>query len=189
MPALVVAGFVAFAAFSIRNLIFVAPAAAFQIACSAPDRSGPVPRLPIAIPAAAAVASVLVYVAVLGPANNEAVAYPAVRYALHHPPKRGRIVAYAGATSYILWRSPHTPVVIDGWLEHFTPSELRGNYGILRGWWNGDPTRSVRRLDVGGVIAHLPGAIEALERHGFVPRYQGSDGTYLVRKGSAGSGR
>jgi hypothetical protein len=182
MPVLVVAGFVAFAALSIRNLIFVAPAVAFQIACSAPDRSGPVRRLPIVIPAVAAVGAVLAYVAVLGPADNRAVAYPAVRYALHHPPKHGRIVAYAGATSYILWRSPRTPVVIDGWLEHFLPSELRGNYGILRGWWNGDPTRSVRRLHVGAVIAHLPAAIQALERHGFVAEYSGEGGVYLVRK-------
>src|SRR5204863_9457941 len=103
MPALVVSGFVVFAALSIRNLIFVAPAVALQIGCSAPDRIGPIPRLPIVIPGIAAVAAVLVYLAVLGPATNRAVAYPAVRYAVHHPPKRGRIVAYAGAASYILW--------------------------------------------------------------------------------------
>jgi hypothetical protein len=182
MPVLVVAGFVVFATASIRNVIFVAPAVAFQIACSAPDRTAPVPRLPIVIPAVAAVASVLAYALILGPANNDAVAYPAVRYAVHHPPKHGRIVAYAGATSYILWRSPRTPVVIDGWLEQFRPSELRGNYGILRGWWNGNPTGSVRRLHVGAVIAHLPGAIQALERHGFVAEYAGEGGVYLVRK-------
>jgi hypothetical protein len=130
----------------------------------------------------AAVAAVLAYVAVLGPATNEAVAYPAVRYAVHHPPKRGRIAAYAGAASYILWRSPKTPVVIDGWLESFTPAELRGNYGILRGWWGGDPSRPARRLHVGAVIAHLPVAIKALEAHGFVPEYSGKGGVYLVRK-------
>ena len=184
MPVLVVAGFLAFAAISMRNLIFVAPAIAFQIGCSAPDRSGPIPRLPIVIPGAAAVAAVLAYVAVLGPATNEAVAYPAVRYALHHPPKHGRIAAYAGAASYILWRSPRTPVVIDGWLESFKPSELRGNYGILRGWWGGNPTRFVKRFHVGGVIAHLPVAIRALETHGFVPKYSGEGGVYLVRKRS-----
>lgn len=182
MPALVVAGFVVFAALSIRNLIFVAPAVAFQIACSAPDRVGPIRRLPVVVPAVAAVAAVMTYVAVLGPAGKDAVAYPAVRYALHHPPKHGRIVAYAGAASYILWRSPRTPVVIDGWLENFHAAELRGNYGILRGWWNGNPTRSVRRLNVGAVIAHLPGAIQALENHGFVVEYAGPGGAYLVRQ-------
>jgi hypothetical protein len=182
MPALVVAGFVVFAALSIRNLIFVAPAVAFQIACSAPDRVGPIRRLPVVVPAVAAAAAVMAYVAVLGPAGKDAVAYPAVRYAIHHPPKHGRIVAYAGATSYILWRSPRTPVVIDGWLENFRAAELRGNYGILRGWWNGNPTRSVRRLNVGAVIAHLPGAIQALENHGFVVEYAGPGGAYLVRE-------
>jgi len=182
MPALVVAGFVVFAALSIRNLIFVAPAVAFQIACSAPDRVAPVRRLPVVAPAVAAVAAVVAYVAVLGPAGKEAVAYPAVRYAVHHPPKHGRIVAYAGAASYILWRSPRTPVVIDGWLENFHPAELRGNYGILRGWWDGNPTRSVKRLHVGAVIAHLPVAIQALEAHGFVVEYQGEGGAYLVRR-------
>jgi hypothetical protein len=76
--------------------------------------------------------------------------------------------------------------VIDGWLENFHPAELRGNYGILRGWWNGNPTRSVRRLHVGAVIAHLPVAIQALEAHGFVLEYQGEGGAYLVRKRFAG---
>jgi MFS family permease len=182
MPVLVVAGFVVFAAFSIRNLIFVAPAVAFQIACSAPDRVGPIRRLPVAVPAVAAAAAVMAYIAVLGPAGKDAVAYPAVRYALHHPPKHGRIAAYAGAASYILWRSPRTPVVIDGWLENFHAAELRGNYGILRGWWNGNPTRTVRRLDVGAVIAHLPVAIQALQNHGFVVEYAGPGGAYLVRE-------
>jgi hypothetical protein len=72
--------------------------------------------------------------------------------------------------------------VIDGWLEHFKPAELRGNYGILRGW-HVDPTRAVNRLQVGGVIAHLPGAIQALKRHGFEIKYADDSGTYLVRTG------
>jgi hypothetical protein len=157
MPPLVVAGFVGFAAISMRNLIFVAPAVAFQIACSAPDRTSAQPRLPVLVTAvAAAVGAVLTYAAVLGPAHDDAPGYAAVRYALRHPPERGRIAAYAGASSYALWRSPETPVVIDGWLEHFKPAELRGNYGILRGW-HGDPTRAVRYAD--------------------------EDGTYLVRQG------
>ena len=59
--------------------------------------------------------------------------------------------------SYILWRSPRTPVVIDGWLEHFSAGQLRVNYGLLRGWHH-DPSRIVRRFRVGAVIAHLPQA-------------------------------
>jgi hypothetical protein len=180
MPLLVVAGFIAFAVISIRNLIFVAPALVLQIACTAPDRTAPTPRFPILATGAAAIGAVLAYAAVLGPARDDAAGYAAVRYALRHPPQRGRIAAYAGASSYALWRSPETPVVIDGWLEHFKPAELRGNYGILRGW-HGNPIREVRRLHVGAVIAHLPGAIQALEAHGFAIKYADADGVYLVR--------
>jgi hypothetical protein len=180
MPLLVVGGFVAFAALSMRNLIFVAPALAFQIACSTPDRNTALPRLPIAIAGVAAIAAVVTYAAFLGPARNDAAGYSAVRYALKHPPKHGRIAAYAGASSYALWRSPSTPVVIDGWLEHFRPGELRGNYGILRGWHE-NPTPDVKRLHVGAVIAHLPGAIRTLEAHGFVVKYEDAHGAYLVR--------
>jgi hypothetical protein len=181
MPPLIAAGFLVFAASSMRNIIFVAPALVFQIACSRPDRAVVVPRLPIAIAGSAALAAVLTWVAVLGPARTDAVGPPAVQYALAHPPERGRIAAYAGASSYILWRAPRTPVVIDGWLEHFTPTELRANYGILRGW-GGDPTPYVRRFHVGAVIAHLPVAIDALEAHGFTAEYSGPGGTYLVRE-------
>jgi hypothetical protein len=46
-----------------------------------------------------------------------------------------------------------------------------------------DPTRYVRRLDVGGVIAYLPEAIERLEANGFVARLSAEHGTYLVRRG------
>jgi hypothetical protein len=181
MPLVVVAGFIVFAVVSIRNVIFVAPALAFQIAYSAPDRPGPTPRVPIVVAGVAAIGALLAYAAVLGPARDDAPGYAAVRYALRHPPKHGRIAAYAGASSYVLWRSPRTPVVIDGWLEHFKPAELRGNYGILRGW-HGNPLREVRRLHVGAVIAHLPGAIQALEAHGFAIKYADASGVYLLRK-------
>jgi hypothetical protein len=180
MPPLVMAGFLLFAMASMRNLIFVGPAIAFLIACLAPDRPIAIPRLPVALVAVAAVGVVTTYIAILGPARNDAAGYAAARYALKHPPKHGRIAAYAGASSYVLWRSPRTPVVIDGWLEHFTPKELRGNYGILRGW-HGNPTRVVRRLRVGAVIAHLPGAIHDLEAHGFSVKYAGGGSVYLVR--------
>jgi hypothetical protein len=180
MPALIAGGFVLFAAASMRNLIFVAPALAVLIACSVPDRTTPQPRTLVALAGGAALAAVLTYAAILGPARDDARGFEAVRYALRHPPEQGRIAAYAGASSYVLWRSPQTPVVIDGWLEHFRAGELRGNYGILRGW-HGDPTRAVERLNVGAVIAHLPRAIEALKAHGFAVEFKGGGSTYLVR--------
>lgn len=181
MPLLVAAGFILFALTSLRNLIFVAPAVALLIACSAPVRLAPPPRAVLALSAAAVAAGALTY-AVLGSPNADRVGNPAVQYALDHPLERGRIVAYAGPSSYILWRSPQTPVVIDGWLEHFTEQELRDNFGILHGTF-ADPTPQVRRLHVGAVIAYLPEAIERLEAHGFVAKSSGPNGTYLIRRG------
>lgn len=179
MPPLVAAGFVLFAASSIRNIVFIAPALAVQIACSAPDRRARPPRAALAVIGAAIVAAGATYV-VLGPPRNDRVGSPVVQYALRHPPARGRIAAFAGPSSYILWRSPHTPVVIDGWLEHFKPAELRGNFALLDGRSRG-VGRDIRRLDVGAVIAPAGGATAGLERYGFIARYRGPGGVYLVR--------
>jgi hypothetical protein len=181
MPALVAAGFVLFAASSMRNLIFVAPALAFQTACSLPDRADVPSRAIVALAGSAAAAAVIVYAAALGPPNSDRVGNPAVQYAIQHPPRRGRIVAYAGPSSYMLWRAPDTPVVIDGWLEHFTEDELRANFGILHGA-RPDPTPYVKRLGAGAVIAYIPEAIDRLEAHGFTAKVSGPNGTYLVRK-------
>ncbi len=184
MPALVAAGFVLFAASSMRNLIFVAPALAFQIACSLPDRAQAPSRAVVALAGSAAATAVIVYGVALGPPNSNRVGNPAVQYAIQHPPNRGRIVAYAGPSSYMLWRAPETPVVIDGWLEHFTEDELRDNFGLLHGSF-ADPTLAVRRLNAGAVIAYIPEAIDRLKSHGFAPKVSGPYGTYLVRKGKS----
>jgi hypothetical protein len=183
MSVLVAAGFLVFAASSMRNLIFVAPALALQIACSAPDRLEAPTRIVVGLAASAVAGALIVYAAILGPPNADRVGNPAVQYAIEHPPERGRIVAYAGPSSYMLWRAPETPVVIDGWLEHFSEAELRANFGILHGS-RADPTPWVKRLNAGAVIAYLPQAIERLEAHGFVAKVSGPNGTYLVRKAS-----
>ena len=81
----------------------------------------------------------------------------------------------------MLWRAPETPVVIDGWLEHFTEDELRDNFDLLHGSL-ADPIPAVRRLHAGAVVAYIPEAIDRLEAHGFVPKVSGPYGTYLVRK-------
>jgi len=183
MPAFVALGFLAFAAASMRNLIFVAPAVAFCIACAAPDRLAAPSRLLVGVAAAGVAAALIVY-GLLGVPNAHRVGNPAIQYAIDHPPERGRIVAYAGPSSYMLWRAPDTPVVIDGWLEHFTEEELRANFGILHGSRR-DPTPYVNRLDAGAVVAYIPKAIERLERHGFVAKVRGPYGTYLIRKRDA----
>jgi hypothetical protein len=179
---LVSIGFAVFAILSLRNLIFVAPALAFQIAWSVPDRAAETLRLPITLAGSAAAAGVLVWAAVLGPAQADPyLRSPVVDYALAHPPKNGRIVTYAGVGSYMLWRSPRTPVVINGWLEHFTPQQLSDTYGVLRGY-TPDLLGAVKRLQIGAVIAHVPAAVAHLEDAGFVPRFRAEDGVYLVRK-------
>ena len=170
-----------FAASSMRNLIFVAPALAFQTACSLPDRAAAPSRAIVALAGSAAAAAVIVYATALGPPNSDRVGNPAVQYAIQHPPKRGRIVAYAGPSSYMLWRAPDTPVVIDGWLEHFDEEELRANFGILHGS-RPNPAPYVRRLGAGAVIAYIPEAIDRLKAHGFKAKVSGPNGTYVVRE-------
>jgi len=178
---LVSVGFLIFAAASVRNMIFIAPALAFQIAWSAPDRAVEVLRWPVALVGSAAAAAVLLWAAVLGPAKADPyLRAPVVDYALAHPPENGRIVTYAGVGSYMLWRSPRTRVALNGWLEHFTPQQLSDTYGVLRGY-TPDLLGAVKRLQIGAVIAHVPAAITRLEAVGFEPEYSSPDGTYLVR--------
>src|SRR3954447_25861832 len=178
---LVTAGFLLFAGYSIRNIVFVGPVLALQVAWTAPNRSpGPL-RLPVAFAGSVAAAAALAWAVVLGPARDDpSLGFPVADYAIAHPPAKGRIVTYAGVGSYINWRSPETRVVLNGWLEHFTPQELRDNYGVLR---NGAPDlrAALARLKAGGVIAHVHSAIRALEAAGFVPVYSTPQGTYLVR--------
>ena len=178
---LVTAGFLVFAGYSIRNIVFVGPVLALQVAWTAPNRSpGPL-RLPVAVAGSVAAAAALAWAAVLGPPRDDpSLGFPVADYAIAHPPQHGRIVTYAGVGSYINWRSPDTRVVLNGWLEHFTPQELSDNYGVLR---NGVPDlrAALRRLHAGGVIAHVPSAIRALEAAGFVRVYSTPQGTYLIR--------
>jgi hypothetical protein len=178
---LVTAGFLVFAGYSIRNIVFVGPVLALQVAWTAPNRSPGPMRLPVAAAGSVAAAAAFIWVAILGPARNDpTLGFPVADYAIAHPPKKGRIVTYAGVGSYINWRSPKTPVVLNGWLEHFSPQELRDNYGVLR---NGAPDlrAALRRLKAGAVIAHVDSAIRALQAAGFTPVYSTPQGTYLVR--------
>jgi hypothetical protein len=178
---LVTAGFLVFAGYSIRNIVFIGPVLALLVAWTAPNR-GPAPRrAPVALFGAAAAAATLVWAVVLGPARDDpTLGFPIADYAIAHPPKHGRIVTYAGLGSYINWRSPDTPVVLNGWLEQYTPQELRDNYGVLRAWTS-DLPGALRRIHAGAVITHVPSAIRELEAAGFRPKFTTADGTYLVR--------
>jgi hypothetical protein len=178
---LVTAGFLVFAGYSIRNIVFVGPILALQVAWTAPNRRSVRLRGPVAVFGAAAAAAALVWAVFLGPARDDpTLGFPVADYAIAHPPKHGRIVTYAGVGSYINWRSPHTPVVINGWLEQYTPQELRDNYGVLRAW-STDLPAALRRIHAGAVITHVHTAIQDLEAAGFRPEFTSADGTYLVR--------
>jgi hypothetical protein len=182
-PLLVALGFIAFAVFSMRNIIFVAPALAFQIAWAAPNRPDQGLRAPIALAGTAAIGAVVAWAAVLGPAQAQPqLRALAVEYAIDHPPKTGRIATYAGTASYMLWREPHTSVAIDGRLEHYTEGQLHDNYAIVRGT-QAELTIPLDALDVTGAIVHVPRAIEILEAHGFDVKLAAPGGTYLVRRG------
>ncbi len=117
----------------------------------------------------------------LGPARDDpTLGFPVADYAIAHPPKHGRIVTYAGVGSYINWRSPSTRVVLNGWLEHYTPQELRDNYGVLRAL-DGRPAGRAETHPCGGGDHPRDSAIRQLEAAGFRPEFSSPDGTYLVR--------
>jgi hypothetical protein len=182
---LVTLGFLVFAAYSIRNIVFIGPVLALQVAWTAPNRKPTRLRLPIAVAGAAAVGAAMV-AAFLGPARDDpTLGFPVADYAIAHPPAHGRIVTYAGVGSYINWRSPNTPVVLNGWLEQYTPQELRDNYGVLRAWATDLPA-ALKRIHAGAVITHVPTAISDLEAAGFRPEFSSPDGTYLVRQARRG---
>jgi len=184
-PLLVTAGFLIFAVFALRNLVFIGPALALQIAVSAPDREAVVPRRLIGLAVAAAASAALVWVTTVGPARNEQpLGSTLVNYATEHPPLKGHIASYASVGSYMLWRSPRTPVELDGWLEHFSAAELRGTYAVLDGR-RANPTRLISRLHIGAVIADRRVAIRALLKHGFVAKLTTPDGAYLMRRSPA----
>ena len=179
-PLLISGAFLILALISVRNLIFVGAAIGLQIACSAPDYPGPRSRAPVALALAATVLAGVVWLGNIGPAKNP-FGSPLVRYALAHPPPHGRIASYTAVGSYLLWRSPKTPVVLDGWLEHFSSSELWGTYSLLGGH-SSHLMRKVRSLRVGAAIADRHTAVRVLARHGFVKEFSTPRGAYLVRR-------
>jgi hypothetical protein len=182
--ALIALVFLAVALASLRNIVFVGPVLALSIASLAPDRPFRVPRALIGLAALSAGGATLLWVAAVGPARNEPILGSSlIDYAVRHPPPRGHIASYAGVGSFMLWRSARAPVVLDGWLEHFSPAELRGTYAVVDGR-GANPMRYVRRLRIGAVIADRRKAIDILLAHGFAVKFKSPAGTYLVRGAS-----
>jgi MFS family permease len=188
-PALVVVAFLALALVSLRNIVFVGPVFALAIASLAPDRRLRIPLPLIGVAVAVSAGAAATWAIAVGPARNEPLLNSRlIEYAVRHPPPSGHIATYAGIGSYMLWRSPTAPVELDGWLEHFTPAELRGTYAVLDGRVT-DPTPEVRRLQIGAAIVDRKVAIEALRTHGFRIAFRTPAGAYLVRGEAPRSGK
>jgi hypothetical protein len=179
--ALIALAFLIMALTSLRNIVFVGPVLALCIASLAPDRAFRVPPALIGLAGLAATGAALFWATAVGPARNEPILGSSlIGYAVHHPPPSGHIASYAGVGSYMLWRSPRAPVVLDGWLEHFSAAELRGTYAVVDGR-SANLMRDVRRLRIGAVIADRRKAIDILLAHGFAVKFKSPAGTYLVR--------
>jgi hypothetical protein len=179
---LIVAVFLAMGAISQRNIVFVGPVLALLIASVAPDRPLRIPPALTGLAAAGAAALALLWVLAVGPARNEPILDAhLVGYALRHPPASGHIASYAGVGSYMLWRSARAPVLLDGWLEHFSAAQLRGAYAILDAR-AADPMREVRRLEIGAAIVDRRKAIDILRAHGFRVEFETPAGSYLVNR-------
>jgi hypothetical protein len=180
---LIVLAFLAMALTSVRNIVFVGPVVALLIVSVAPDRPLRIPRALIGLAGAAAVATALLWALTVGAARNEPILNTRlIDYAVHHPPARGHIASYAGVGSYMLWRSARAPVVLDGWLEHFSAPQLRGTYALLDGR-AAHPMRVVRQLRIGAAIVDRRKAIDILRAHGFRVEFETPAGAYLVRSG------
>ena len=176
---LVTAGFLVFAGYSVRNIVFIGPVLALQVAWTAPNRSPPrcgcplrssVRRRPWRRSSPRSSARARRSDARLPGRRLRDCASSQARADRHL--RRGRLLHQLALAE--------TPVVMNGWLEHYTPQQLRDNYGVLRAGTAGPP-RALRRIHAGAVIAHVPSAIRRLEAAGFRPVFSSSQGTYLVQ--------
>ncbi len=180
-PVLVAVVFLALAALSLRNVVFVGPVIALAIVSLAPDRPLRIPLPLIGLALLVSATAAATWAAAVGPARNEPILDARlIDYALGRPPPAGHIAAYAGIGSYMLWRSPRARVELDGWLEHFSAAELRDTYAVLDGRV-ADPLPYVRRLRIGAAIVDRHRSIRSLREHGFRVEFHTAAGTYLVK--------
>jgi hypothetical protein len=101
-------------------------------------------------------------------------------YAAAHPPAHGRILMPSGTGSYMLWRHPGVPVVVDGRLEQYSARDLLNTYRLLAG--RRSALRYVRRWGIGAVLTRNATGARVLERHGFKLVARVGGGYYLVAR-------
>jgi hypothetical protein len=108
-------------------------------------------------------------------------------YAADHPPAHGRILMPSGTGSYMLWRHPHVPVVVDGRLEQYSARDLLTTYRLLAG--RRSALRYLRRWRIGAVLTHNRTGAAVLEQHGFRLAARVGGGYYLVARSDPSRGR
>ena len=178
-PALVAIGFVLFALTAARQAVWLGPLAFYLVRELAPAAVWRVPRR-VALPAAG-VAVTLLAVWWLGvpPTPTQAQLMTAgADYAASHPPSRGRILMPTGTGSYMLWRHPRVPVVVDGRLEQYSAPDLLTTYRLLEG--HRPALRYLRRWRIGAVLTRNATGARVLQRHGFRLVARVGGGYYLV---------
>jgi hypothetical protein len=180
-PALVAAGFVVFALTAARQAVWLGPLAFYLVRELAPAGRWEAPRR-LALPAAAlAVASIAVWWIGLPPAPAQPMLMTAgADYAAAHPPARGRILMPSGTGSYMLWRHPRVPVVIDGRLEQYSARDLLATYRLLAG--RRSALRYLRRWRIGAVLTHNRNGATVLRHNGFRLAARVGGGYYLVAR-------
>jgi hypothetical protein len=180
-PALVAIGFVLFALTAARQAVWLGPLAFYLVRELAPAGVWRVPRR-VALPVAGvAVASLAVWWLGVPPTPTQAKLMTAgADYVAAHPPPRGRVLVPSGTGSYMLWRHPHVPVVVDGRLEQYSARDLLATYRLLAG--RRSALRYLRRWRIGAVLTRNATGARVLERHGFRLAARVGGGYYLVAR-------
>lgn len=179
--AIVAIGFGLFALTAARQAVWLGPVALYLVRALAPAGVWRIPRR-LAIPGAAlAVTGLALWWMGIAPQASQANLMTAgADYAAAHRPPDGRTLMPSGTGSYMLWRHPGVPVVVDGRLERYSAGQLLTAYRLLAG-----SRTSLRYLDrwrIGAVLTRNRHGAEVLERHGFRLRARVGGGYYLVRE-------
>lgn len=178
-PILIAIGFALFALTAARQAVWLGPVALHLVRELAPPARWRVPRR-MAVPAGVVAAgSLFAWWVGVPPAPAQAGLMTAgADYAAAHPPGQGRILTPTGTGSYMLWRHPDTPIVVDGRLERYSGHDLMVAYRLLGGT---EPSlRQLRRWHVGAVLTRNRRGAAVLMAHGFRLRARIGPSWYLV---------